>query len=52
MWPTRDFDMLGQLAIVGATACGLFVAIVAMSGLVLLAGYVFRRVRHSRTGKP
>jgi len=52
MWPTNDLDLLGQLAIVGATACGLFVLFILIGSLALLARYGFRRVRHSRTGSP
>ena len=42
MWPVRDFDLLGQLEMVAATACGILVVFVIVGALILFAGYLHR----------
>ncbi len=41
MWPTREFDLLGQLAMVGATACALAVLLIVAGAFVFFARYLW-----------
>lgn len=50
MLPARDFDLLGQLAMFAGLYGCVALVLLAIVGLILLARYVLRRIRQSRTG--
>ncbi len=51
MLPTRDFDLLGQLATYGGIFGCLLIVFLVIAGLVLLVKYMFATSRYRRSNK-